>query len=166
MYDRSIVLPRRYIDLCCAYILAFSLNFDLFFLHHHNPYTDINIIKSIESSSQLIYSHHKHQVVHRVPKTHHQTTPHIKQDHHKHLIMCYMIVERYAACGCIYHRHGIDPCPSQGRHQPTERTVPVGYMCPSHEAQAGLQSSGYGHYSSGSSSRSSDHRSSGHRSRH
>lgn len=79
--------------------------------------------------------------------------------------MCYQIVERYAACGCIYHRHGVDPCPASGRHAPTERTVPVGYMCPSHESQAGVQSSGYGHYSSGSSSRSSGHRSSG-RSRH
>lgn len=48
--------------------------------------------------------------------------------------MCYQIVERYAVCKCLYHRHAIDPCNNYGRpgHGVTEKTVLVGFACPDH----------------------------------
>lgn len=39
VYDRSIVLPRRYTNLFYAYILALSLNSGYLFLHHNNRYS-------------------------------------------------------------------------------------------------------------------------------
>jgi hypothetical protein len=49
-------------------------------------------------------------------------------------IMCYQVVERYAVCRCLYHRHAIDPCQSYGQrnHYAQEKTVLVGYACPRH----------------------------------
>lgn len=48
--------------------------------------------------------------------------------------MCYQVVERYSACGCLYHQHAIDPCQSynQKNHDIQEKTVLVGYICPQH----------------------------------
>jgi len=48
--------------------------------------------------------------------------------------MCYQIVERYAVCKCLYHKHAIDPCQNYGRpgHSATEKTVLVGFACPDH----------------------------------
>ncbi|CAC9892546.1 unnamed protein product [Aureobasidium pullulans] len=48
--------------------------------------------------------------------------------------MCIQVVERYAVCRCIYHRHSLDPCAAYGSrsHGITERIVFVGYKCPSH----------------------------------
>jgi hypothetical protein len=50
--------------------------------------------------------------------------------------MCIQVVERYAACGCIYTVHGIDACALYGRHPVTEQTIYVGYKCPSHSGRA------------------------------
>lgn len=52
--------------------------------------------------------------------------------------MCYQVVERYAACRCIYHQHNIDPCPAYGQrgHLVQERTVLVGHVCPRHSSSA------------------------------
>ena len=49
-------------------------------------------------------------------------------------MMCIQVVERYAACRCTYHRHSIDPCAAFGTrgHGVSERTVFVGYKCPTH----------------------------------
>ncbi|KEQ61426.1 uncharacterized protein M437DRAFT_52058 [Aureobasidium melanogenum CBS 110374] len=48
--------------------------------------------------------------------------------------MCIQVVERYAVCRCLYHRHSLDPCASYGSrsHGVTERVVLVGYKCPTH----------------------------------
>lgn len=46
--------------------------------------------------------------------------------------MCYQVIERYAVCGCLYHKHAIDPCPQYGRHSVQEKTVLVGYACNIH----------------------------------
>ncbi|KAJ5806839.1 hypothetical protein N7474_010431 [Penicillium riverlandense] len=42
--------------------------------------------------------------------------------------MCYRVVERYAACKCLYFEHSIDPCSSFGQrgHSVLEKTVLVG----------------------------------------
>jgi hypothetical protein len=50
--------------------------------------------------------------------------------------MCIQVVERYAACGCLYHRHEIDPCALYGRsdHMVRESPIYVGYACPTHIA--------------------------------
>lgn len=47
--------------------------------------------------------------------------------------MCIRVVERYAACHCIYHIHGVDACSSYGRHPVTDRVIYVGYSCPRHD---------------------------------
>jgi len=48
--------------------------------------------------------------------------------------MCYVVVERYSACGCVYYVHSVDMCSlySTPGHEPEERTVYVGYACPDH----------------------------------
>lgn len=46
--------------------------------------------------------------------------------------MCIKIVERYAVCKCVYYQHAVDPCRLYGQHPVNERTVLVGYSCPTH----------------------------------
>lgn len=79
--------------------------------------------------------------------------------------MCYRVVERYAACRCLYHQHNVDMCPAYGTrgHYPQERTVLVGYACSRHsssrqsytaplEGRGVLPDSGYESRDSGRSS--------------
>ncbi|EKD21330.1 hypothetical protein MBM_00443 [Drepanopeziza brunnea f. sp. 'multigermtubi' MB_m1] len=39
--------------------------------------------------------------------------------------MCYIVVERYSVCRCLYYKHSIDRCASYGQqgHKIQERTV-------------------------------------------
>ncbi|EGP90926.1 uncharacterized protein MYCGRDRAFT_32232 [Zymoseptoria tritici IPO323] len=48
--------------------------------------------------------------------------------------MCIQIVERYAVCRCLYHRHAIDPCAARNQrgHVVQERIILVGYTCGLH----------------------------------
>lgn len=48
--------------------------------------------------------------------------------------MCIQLVERYSVCKCLYYRHAVDPCSGykQRHHTVQERTMLVGYACPSH----------------------------------
>lgn len=57
--------------------------------------------------------------------------------HGKGSNMCYQLVERYAACKCLYFRHAVDPCERYGQrgHTVQERIVLVGYACPSHSSR-------------------------------
>lgn len=82
--------------------------------------------------------------------------------------MCYIVVERYAACRCLYHEHSVDMCPAHGTrgHTIQEKTVFVGYACENHSAQTdshqssssrGYSDSGYG-TASRHSQRHSSHR--------
>ena len=48
--------------------------------------------------------------------------------------MCIQIVERYSTCGCVYYRHGVDPCSAYGRHGVTEKIVMVGLTCTHHSS--------------------------------
>jgi hypothetical protein len=50
--------------------------------------------------------------------------------------MCYLVVERYSVCGCLYYKHSIDMCAAYGTqgHPVQERTVLVGYACEEHSA--------------------------------
>ena len=50
--------------------------------------------------------------------------------------MCLQIVEKYAVCGCLYHRHAVDPCPkaNQRGHGISTREVRVGYACSRHSS--------------------------------
>ena len=52
--------------------------------------------------------------------------------------MCIRIIERYAVCRCVYHSHGVDPCPAWGKagHQVREKEVLVGYTCSRHHASS------------------------------
>lgn len=72
------------------------------------------------SSSSLIPSHHSQFTI---------------QQHYT--VMCYRLVELYAACRCLYFRHAIDPCQSYGQrnHPVQEKTTFVGWACPRHSAQ-------------------------------
>jgi hypothetical protein len=51
--------------------------------------------------------------------------------------MCYQLVERYSVCRCLYYRHAIDPCQAYGQygHMVQEKTVLVGYACPTHSVR-------------------------------
>ena len=42
--------------------------------------------------------------------------------------MCIQVIERYAACRCIYYKHAVDPCPAYGRrgHDTRIKEVSVG----------------------------------------
>lgn len=74
--------------------------------------------------------------------------------------MCIQIVERYAACRCIYYRHATDPCSSynQRGHRVVVKEVSVGYKCSRHSVAKPYTSSHHYNYpdsgyGSGSSSR-------------
>ncbi|CAG8949961.1 hypothetical protein HYFRA_00004293 [Hymenoscyphus fraxineus] len=49
--------------------------------------------------------------------------------------MCYLVVERYSVCRCIYYQHNVDMCGAHGYcgHSIEERTVLVGYSCERHD---------------------------------
>ena len=53
--------------------------------------------------------------------------------------MCYQIIERYAGCRCLYHKHPVDPCRrySAEGHPITEKTVLAAFNCPDHGARIG-----------------------------
>jgi len=48
--------------------------------------------------------------------------------------MCYLVIERYSVCRCLYYKHNIDACPQYGEqgHKVIERTLLVGYACEKH----------------------------------
>jgi hypothetical protein len=48
--------------------------------------------------------------------------------------MCYLVVERYSICRCLYYKHNVDMCKDYGArgHPIQERTVLVGYACDRH----------------------------------
>lgn len=48
--------------------------------------------------------------------------------------MCYQVVERYTSCGCLHHKHAVNPCPQQGNpgHTVEEKTIHVDYACSDH----------------------------------
>lgn len=86
--------------------------------------------------------------------------------------MCYQLVERYAACRCLYYSHAVDRCASYGRrgHCITQREILVGYACLDHSAPQGSRQYSYASaysdqqsysdsgYGSGRSSKSSHRR--------
>jgi hypothetical protein len=66
--------------------------------------------------------------------------------------MCYLVVERYSVCRCLYYQHNVDMCAAYGQqgHKIQERTVLVGYACEKHSNyQAHETSPSYGGYDSG-----------------
>ncbi|KAH8796397.1 hypothetical protein BGZ57DRAFT_937105 [Hyaloscypha finlandica] len=75
--------------------------------------------------------------------------------------MCYLVVERYSVCRCLYYKHNVDMCAAYGQqgHPIQERTVLVGYACDQHSqyqqpaessSRGGYSDSGYGTASHGS----------------
>ena len=48
--------------------------------------------------------------------------------------MCIQVIERYAVCKCLHHRHSVDPCERHGHrgHGATEKVILVGFICPRH----------------------------------
>jgi len=52
--------------------------------------------------------------------------------------MCYVIVERYSVCRCLYYQHSVDMCIAYGQagHDTLEKTILVGYLCPDHDTQS------------------------------
>jgi len=48
--------------------------------------------------------------------------------------MCYLVVERYSICRCLYYKHSVDMCAAYGKqgHPIEKRTVLVGYACERH----------------------------------
>jgi hypothetical protein len=48
--------------------------------------------------------------------------------------MCLRVVEKFPACGCVYHVHAVDRCSYYGRHQVVDRVVWVGHSCPDHSS--------------------------------
>ncbi|KAH8749026.1 hypothetical protein F5882DRAFT_251057, partial [Hyaloscypha sp. PMI_1271] len=48
--------------------------------------------------------------------------------------MCFLVVERYSVCRCLYYKHSVDMCDKYGKqgHAIQERTVLVGYTCGKH----------------------------------
>ncbi|KAA8565271.1 hypothetical protein EYC84_010996 [Monilinia fructicola] len=54
--------------------------------------------------------------------------------------MCYLVVERYSVCRCLYYQHSVDMCAAYGTqgHGIQERTVLVGYACEKHSTHTKL----------------------------
>lgn len=84
--------------------------------------------------------------------------------------MCYLVVERYSVCRCLFYKHSVDMCAAWGQegHPIQERTVLVGYACEKHsqyqEPQAPSSRDGYSDSGYGTASHAS-HRHSSRRSR-
>jgi hypothetical protein len=81
--------------------------------------------------------------------------------------MCYLVVEKFSVCRCVYYKHSIDMCAAYGTsgHTIQERTVLVGYACDihsGHQAQASLSRSGYSDSGYGTASHGSHRHSSRH----
>lgn len=55
--------------------------------------------------------------------------------------MCYLVVERYSVCRCLYYQHSVDMCAAYGTqgHGVQERTVLVGYACDKHSTHQSYQ---------------------------
>ncbi|KAF2823916.1 hypothetical protein CC86DRAFT_297717 [Ophiobolus disseminans] len=49
--------------------------------------------------------------------------------------MCLRLVEKFPACGCVYHTHAVDRCSYYGRHSVIDRTIWVGLSCPHHNGK-------------------------------
>lgn len=49
---------------------------------------------------------------------------------------CFVVVERFSNCHCLYYRHSVQPCATflsnPRKHKVHERVVLVGYACPKH----------------------------------
>ena len=82
------------------------------------------------------------------------------------LTMCYVVVEKYSVCRCLYYKHSVDMCSAYGQkgHPVQERTVLVGYACERHssyqqqqasDSRDGYSDSGYGTASHSSHTHSS-----------
>ncbi|KAG9234325.1 hypothetical protein BJ875DRAFT_376691 [Amylocarpus encephaloides] len=79
--------------------------------------------------------------------------------------MCYLVVEKFSVCRCVYYEHSIDMCAAYGTtgHKIQERVVLVGYACDVHSnhqqeassSRSGYSDSGYGTASHGSQRQSS-----------
>lgn len=54
--------------------------------------------------------------------------------------MCYQAIELYGTCRCLYYQHAVDKCPRYGKrgHGITQRTILVGYACPDHAGEDGV----------------------------
>lgn len=63
--------------------------------------------------------------------------------------MCYIIVERYSVCRCLYYKHSVDMCAAHGtqNHNIEEKEVLVGYACEDHSQQEQEHNAQQGHYS-------------------
>jgi len=81
--------------------------------------------------------------------------------------MCYLVVERYSVCRCLYYQHSVDMCAAYGTqgHGIQERTVLVGYACDKHsshqpyqDSSAREQYSDSGYYTASHSSRTQSSR--------
>ncbi|KAK0741219.1 hypothetical protein B0T18DRAFT_303442, partial [Schizothecium vesticola] len=59
--------------------------------------------------------------------------------------MCYLLVELYSACRCLYYQHAVDRCAAYGRpgHGVQTRTILVGYACGDHSRGASYSQSSY-----------------------
>lgn len=111
----------------------------------------------------FVHSHKHHsEVISNKPKT--TTTSEKKLSRYINIywppVMCIQIVERYAACRCIYYKHAVDPCPSYGRrgHEIRTKEVSVGYKCSRHSVKRAEPSTQHyefpdSGYASGSGSR-------------
>ncbi|KYK60448.1 hypothetical protein DCS_01585 [Drechmeria coniospora] len=79
------------------------------------------------------------------------------------VIMCYQLVELYAACRCLYYQHAIDRCASYGRpgHGVQPRTIYVGYACSLHTSRSAQHAPPHSYadsgYHSGRSTHKNDH---------
>jgi len=78
--------------------------------------------------------------------------------------MCKQVIERFAACGCIYYQHAVDQCPkyNQKHHQVQIKEVAVGQLCASHSLN-GAQEAASGHEYPDSGYQSGYYSSTGHR---
>lgn len=78
---------------------------------------------------------------------HHQSGRARFSRRHLPVTMCYLLVERYSACHCLYYQHAVDRCARYGTrgHGITQRTIWVGHACIDHSPPARQQP---GHHSS------------------
>ncbi|KAK1836329.1 hypothetical protein QBC39DRAFT_297404 [Podospora conica] len=59
--------------------------------------------------------------------------------------MCYLLVELYSVCRCLYYQHAVDRCAAYGRpgHGVQTRTILVGHTCGEHSRGASYSHGSY-----------------------
>lgn len=126
------------LDFHCPGIISFSVCPLIYFI--------ASLLVDRSHAFHCLHTHSSYPSI-TAPKTPPRCLHHTGFQEHKCDIqivkMCYLVVERYSVCRCLYYQHSVDMCPSYGMqgHGAQEKTVLVGYACEKHSTHQPYQDS-------------------------